>query len=60
MPMKTPDDRKIMPPHGNYYDVTFHKQGGLRERMTRVRLQYRNSAQPTHAPQLPRKTGGKP
>jgi four helix bundle suffix protein len=43
----------------------FVEQGGLRERMTRVRLQYRNSTQPANASRtsdrLPsRKTGGKP
>ncbi len=37
----------------------FVEQGGLRERMTRVRLQYRNNAPPvTSVP--PRKPGGKP
>ena len=43
----------------------FVEQGGLRERMTRVRLQYRYSTQPanvsrTTEKQPPRKPGGKP
>lgn len=43
----------------------FVEQGGLRERMTRVRLQYRNNTPPATAPrpsnvQPPRKPGGKP
>ena len=43
----------------------FVEQGGLRERMTRVRLQYRNSAPPATPSrpsnvQPPRKPGGKP
>jgi four helix bundle suffix protein len=36
----------------------FIKEGGLRERMTRVRLKYRNSADKNQKPQ-PKKQGGK-